>query len=382
MDARPAQTLIQDQPIMMQKTARPRRRYRRPYLLAALAAIPAAWTPAAAAAQVPKPAAATPVEETRASDIRDAAGLFKAGAIAAARKELRDLESKTSVPTVIATVEALNERSIDDEAPRMAKESGSEGIFILISKKDRKIQVLVSHRYPGETLKRQRDVIRTAFIEGFREGNFDQGLKLGAAAIGESLLRAQRAGELSDKAAFGLPTTGDPSSAAGWPASPLVLRNQVRLTLPGARVLIAAAQEKAQALALKVNIAVVDDGGHLIAFERMDGARPASGYTAITKATSAATFRQNSGPLPFAGAGPDPLLNLSLQMAASASGGKITSLLGGVPVIVDGQVIGAVGVGGGTGLQDSQIATAGVATFLEKVSSETSERAKKAEKPK
>ena len=93
-------------------------------------------------------------------------------------------------------------------------------------------------------------------------------------------------------------------------------------------MLIAAAQEKAQALKLKVNIAVVDDGGHLIAFERMDGARPASGYTAITKATSAATFRQSSGPLPHAGTGPDPLLNLSLQTAASASGGKITSLLG------------------------------------------------------
>ena len=48
---------------------------------------------------------------------------------------------------------------------------------------------------------------------------------------------------------------------------------------------------------LKVNIAAVDDGGHLVAFERMDGARPASLYTAITKATSAATFRQATGPL-------------------------------------------------------------------------------------
>ena len=76
-----------------------------------------------------------------------------------------------------------------------------------------------------------------------------------------------------------------------------------------------------------MNIAVVDDGGHLIAFERMDGARPASGYTAITKATSAATFRQNSGPLPAGVASPDPLLNLSLQIAASASGGKITKSL-------------------------------------------------------
>ena len=61
---------------------------------------------------------------------------------------------------------------------------------------------------------------------------------------------------------------------------------------------IAAAEAKAEAMGLKMNIAVVDDGGHLLAFARMDGARPASGYTAITKATTAATFREPTGPFP------------------------------------------------------------------------------------
>jgi uncharacterized protein GlcG (DUF336 family) len=56
------------------------------------------------------------------------------------------------------------------------------------------------------------------------------------------------------------------------------VRNQIRLTLAGARTLIAGAEVKAQSRPLTVNIAVVDDGGHLLAFERMDGARPASGY--------------------------------------------------------------------------------------------------------
>jgi glc operon protein GlcG len=51
-------------------------------------------------------------------------------------------------------------------------------------------------------------------------------------------------------------------------------------------------------LKLKVNIAVVDDGGHLLSFARKDGARPASGYTAITKAVTAATFRQETGRFP------------------------------------------------------------------------------------
>ncbi len=60
----------------------------------------------------------------------------------------------------------------------MAKESGIEGVFILISKKEKKIQVLVSHRFLGETMKRQRDVIRTAFVQGFRHGDLDGGLEL------------------------------------------------------------------------------------------------------------------------------------------------------------------------------------------------------------
>ncbi len=128
-------------------------------------------------------------------------------------------------------------------------------------------------------------------------------------------------------------------------------------------------------------MAVVDDGGHLIAFERMDGARPASAYTAITKATSAATFRQASGPLGAPGANPDPLLNLSLQNAASASGGKITTLYGGVPVVVDEQVIGAVGVGGGTGEQDAQIGKAGIAALLEQIGNAAKKETGAAEKP-
>ena len=114
---------------------------------------------------------------------------------------------------------------------------------------------------------------------------------------------------------------------------------------------------------LKVNVAVVDDGGHLLSFERMNGARPASGYTAITKAATAATFRQASGPVPAGTTNPDPLLNISLQLAAQASGGKLTTLSGGIPVVVDDQVIGGVGVGGGSGDQDPQVARAGCRGF-------------------
>ena len=162
-----------------------------------------------------------------------------------------------------------------------------------------------------------------------------------------------------------------------------MLRNQVRLGLAGARALIAGARARATEMKLNVNIAAVDDGGHLVAFERMDGARPASLYTAITKATSAATFRQPTGPLPAGTSPPDPLLNLSLQNAAQASGGKITSLQGGVPVVVDGQIIGAVGIAGGTGEQDAEIARSAVSAFADQLTKaeEAAKVAKTPEKP-
>lgn len=159
-----------------------------------------------------------------------------------------------------------------------------------------------------------------------------------------------------------------PSAAQDKPAaepSPVVTRNRVQLNLAGAELIIAQARVQADAMKLKLNIAVVDDGGHLLAFARMDGARPASGYTALTKATTAATFRQETGPLPKAE--PDVLLSLSLQNAAQASGGKLTTLKGGVPIVVDGQVIGAVGIGGGTGEQDAEVAKAGIQTLMDRL---------------
>jgi glc operon protein GlcG len=146
--------------------------------------------------------------------------------------------------------------------------------------------------------------------------------------------------------------------------SELVTRDRIQLNLAGAEMIVTGAKKRAGELKLKLNIAVVDDGGHLLSFARMDGARPASGYTAMTKAVTAATFRQETGPLPPKGE-PDVLLSLSLQNAAASGGGKLTTLKGGVPVVVDGQVIGAVGVGGGTGEQDADVARAGIEKLLD-----------------
>jgi glc operon protein GlcG len=146
--------------------------------------------------------------------------------------------------------------------------------------------------------------------------------------------------------------------------SSLVTRGRIALNLAGAETILEAAMKKATSMGLKLNIAIVDDGGHLLAFVRMDGARPASGYTALTKAVAAATFRQETGPLPAKGE-PDLLLSLSLQSTALAGGGKGTALKGGAPITIDGQVAGAVGIGGGTGEQDLEVAKAGITALLE-----------------
>ena len=145
---------------------------------------------------------------------------------------------------------------------------------------------------------------------------------------------------------------------------PLVTRDRIDLNLAGAKMILTECREKAETMNVKVNIAIVDDGGHLIAFARMDGARPASGTTAMTKAVAAATFRSPTGPVPRGTENPDVRHNLALENAAAASGGKVTTLLGGVPIEVDGQIIGAVGIGGATGEQDAEIARAGIAKLV------------------
>jgi glc operon protein GlcG len=166
-------------------------------------------------------------------------------------------------------------------------------------------------------------------------------------------------------ALVGLSTTSPQLIGDDHPAAdqPLISRGRIQLNLAGAEAIIVAAKQKALALKAKMNIAVVDDGGQMLAFARMDGARPASAATALTKAVSAATFRQETGPLRTKGE-PDVLLNLSLQNAAASSGGKITALKGGVPIVVEGQVIGGVGIAGGTGEQDGEVAKAASQSLL------------------
>ena len=138
---------------------------------------------------------------------------------------------------------------------------------------------------------------------------------------------------------------------------PLVTRNHSKLTLEGARAVLAAAQRRAEEIHVPMDIAVVDEGGHLLAFERMDGAKPSSIVISLVKAQAAAMRRAPTGP-----AQTSDQVNLPIALGlAIASPGAQTPIRGGVPLIVDDQVIGAVGVSAGSEDQDLDVARAGAA---------------------
>lgn len=127
------------------------------------------------------------------------------------------------------------------------------------------------------------------------------------------------------------------------------------LTLSDVRAMAAAAEAEALSNHWAVTIAIVDDGGHLLWLQRLDGAAPISSAIAPAKARTAALGRReskvyedviNQGRVSFLSA---PVLEGMLE--------------GGVPVMVDGQCVGAVGVSGVKSTEDAQIARAGIAAL-------------------
>lgn len=126
-----------------------------------------------------------------------------------------------------------------------------------------------------------------------------------------------------------------------------------KLTHAGALVALAAAVARAEEMGVPQNISIVDDGGNLLAFVRMDGAKLLSRETSLSKAISAASHRQPTSRL-------DPALELKL---AIASGGRLTNLEGGFPIIIDGVCVGGIGVGSGKGSEDVDVAKAALAAL-------------------
>jgi glc operon protein GlcG len=130
------------------------------------------------------------------------------------------------------------------------------------------------------------------------------------------------------------------------------LVEKTALTLEGAKRIVVAAEAKAKTEGARVVIAVVDDGGSLLLLERLDDTQVASVNVGIDKARTAAIYRRSSKVFE------DQVKNG--RVSALALHGAVP-LQGGVPIIVNGKVIGAIGVSGETPQQDEDIAIAGAA---------------------
>jgi glc operon protein GlcG len=134
------------------------------------------------------------------------------------------------------------------------------------------------------------------------------------------------------------------------------MKTKPLLTLDDTRAIAAAAEAEALKNGWAVSLAIVDDGGHLLWLQRLDGAAPISAEIAPAKARTAALGRReskvyedmiNQGRVSFLSA---PVLHGMLE--------------GGVPILVEGQVVGAVGVSGVKSTEDAQIARAGIAALV------------------
>ena len=127
----------------------------------------------------------------------------------------------------------------------------------------------------------------------------------------------------------------------------------LKLTQAGALKLLDAAVAEAVRNGTPMCVAVVDDGGNLLAFVRMDGAKIHSIDTAIAKARMATSGRAQTGGIPD---------RLGTKLAL-ATGGRYSNLNAGLPIVVDGHVIGGIGAGSGTGAEDLEVTKAAVAVL-------------------
>lgn len=136
------------------------------------------------------------------------------------------------------------------------------------------------------------------------------------------------------------------------------MKTILRADLNDARIMITAAQSAATAMGVPVCIAVCDESGHLIAFERMEGAKSSSADIAIDKAFTAASTRKGTHELGAAAQPGKPAYGVW-----AAAQGRFMIVGGGIAVFHGDDVVAAIGVSSGTPDQDRAIAEAGAAEF-------------------
>jgi uncharacterized protein GlcG (DUF336 family) len=132
-----------------------------------------------------------------------------------------------------------------------------------------------------------------------------------------------------------------------------------RLDIHDAYTLIAGARAHAVEIGVPMCIAITDDSGNLIAFERMDGGKVTSSTIAIDKSFTASAAKKATHEYGLSSQPGSPAYGI-----ASAIGGRLMVVGGGLPVIVDGDVVGGIGISSGTPAQDQACAQAGIDAFL------------------
>ena len=131
-----------------------------------------------------------------------------------------------------------------------------------------------------------------------------------------------------------------------------------RLDIADARIIIDGARAKAEAIGVPMCIAITDESGNLVAFERMDGGKVTSITIAIDKSYTASAAKKATHEYGVASQPGNPAYGIN-----SAIGGRLMVVGGGLPISVDGAVVGAIGVSSGTPAQDTEVAQAGIDHF-------------------
>ena len=134
-----------------------------------------------------------------------------------------------------------------------------------------------------------------------------------------------------------------------------------RIGLSEANHVLDAAQRQAEAIGVPQNIVVVDESGHLVAARRMDGAKFIAMDIAINKALTAAGSRKATRDL-----APVVVPGQAAFGIHAQANGRFTTLAGGIPLVVEGVVVGAVGVSSGSTAEDQAVAEAGASAFAER----------------
>jgi uncharacterized protein GlcG (DUF336 family) len=134
----------------------------------------------------------------------------------------------------------------------------------------------------------------------------------------------------------------------------MYVQDAKRLTLAGARKMMAAAMAKAEAAGVPISVAIVDAGGHMMLLERMDGGRFHTVHSSTTKAICAASNKRPTSAKGAQGQALDTVHALGLALAAGPK--RWTAMEGGYPIVVEGECIGGIGVSGGTWEFDDAVA--------------------------